>query len=1125
VPSSRPILRRLILICGLSLSSFTALSSARAQSVIMTHHDTIPNFGATPTISSAVSGPWSAGATWSLNRMPGDGDVVRIASGTVVTYGTVSDARLDTVVIEAGGTLRFRTDVTTKLVVANLLVLEGGVLEVGTAQSPVAANVTATIVIADQPVDVVTDPRQYGTGLIALGKVTMRGSAKAPTFVRLASEPRAGDGFLTVGESLVGWQPGDRLFLPDSRQLAWNEQGTSYVPKWEYATVASASGFAITLTAPLQYDHPGSHVVATDPAEFLPHVANLSRNVIVRSENPQGTRGHVFFTGRAVLDIRNVAFSDLGRTTKDPIDSTTFDSSGNVTHIGTNQIGRYPVHFHHMYGSTSPLPDGYQYGFVGNAILSDLSSSPFKWPLVIHDTHYGLVKDNVVNNYAAAGIITEDGSETGNIIEHNFVSRIKGDGNRVDANGAAGSAFWLHGMNNVVRDNVATNAQGGTYTYGFNLFNEFTGNKTLPAFQGADPMEPGQGVVTDMHSIPLPEFARNEAYGAMQSGLTLWWIGTYWLTPRTTQESVVKDFRAWNLNSWTYFGYQTHKVTIDGFVTRSLNGGNAVGLWYGDYFTSEGKLLNADIRGFKTGIIPPVDTNGGGYTLQDSYFDNTLQNVEMRTPWTNGYRSDRHQPVALTMRNVRFGMRPGASDIALTFLPAAGGGSKNWIVSDRLFVYDHNGVAGDDFQTYYLEQAPDFVVPQTVLNSDGTPHHLGSPVSGLTNSQNWSTYGIAIAGAVAPCSTTRARIAGFTCPTAGTLPPPPTPMPTWSPVLTPTPTPAPTSGTPRPTPTPTPTRRPSLTPTPTPTAGPGPGPNPGGGRAQRHALDFNADAVTDIGVFRPSQGRWSIDTDKDGRSNVDRSLGASGDVPLPGDYNGDSFADLAVFRRSTGQWLIDTSLDGVADQTVVLGTKKDVPVPGDYDGNGTADVAVFSPKRARWMIDLDRDGTADVDMRFGAKKDVPVPGDYDGDGVIDLAVFRLKRQNWAIDFDRDGTADFNMRFGAKRDIPVPGDYDGNGVTDFAVFRPATASWLVDLNRDGIVDVEVQLGRSGDVPVPGDYDGDGATDPAVFRPATAEWLVDFDRDGTADLDLVVGAQGDLPLRSGGWVLDLLGLTRP
>jgi hypothetical protein len=78
-----------------------------------------------------------------------------------------------------------------------------------------------------------------------------------------------------------------------------------------------------------------------------------------------------------------------------------------------------------------------------------------------------------------------------------------------------------------------------------------------------------------------------------------------------------------------------------------------------------------------------------------------------------------------------------------------------------VFVTDYDGTPGDDFQVYYTEQASTYVMPQRDPVS-GPPFTLtASPVSGKTNAQNWSDYGIAIAGAVSPTSSTRSLISGF----------------------------------------------------------------------------------------------------------------------------------------------------------------------------------------------------------------------------------------------------------------------------------------------------------------------------------------------------------------------------
>jgi hypothetical protein len=118
------------------------------------------------------------------------------------------------------GALRFRSDIDTRLRVGTLLVKPSGELTVGTAGSPIASSASAEIVIANQPLNTTIDPSQFGTGLIGLGKVTMHGSAKTPTFTRIASEPRTGQTTLTLAGPVSGWRVGDRLVLPDTR-LSW----------------------------------------------------------------------------------------------------------------------------------------------------------------------------------------------------------------------------------------------------------------------------------------------------------------------------------------------------------------------------------------------------------------------------------------------------------------------------------------------------------------------------------------------------------------------------------------------------------------------------------------------------------------------------------------------------------------------------------------------------------------------------------------------------------------------------------------------------------------------------------------------------------------------------------------
>ncbi len=728
---------------------------------IHTPHDHIPDFGATSTIVSASSGAWSSAATWTPARLPASGDVVAVATGHTVTYDVSSTARIHTVAIRSGGTLRFRTDLSTRLLVGNLEVLGGGALEIGTSAGPVAPGVTAEITILDQPLDGVADPDQFGTGLVSGGKVTIHGAAKSPTFVRLAAEARAGDSTLSLSQPVTGWRAGDRLIVPDSKQ--WARQTMGYVPEWEVGTLSavSADGRTLTLSAPLAYNHPGARN-GDGVLEFLPHVGNLTRNVRVRSENPNGTRGHVLFTHRAEVDVRYGEFSALGRTTLD----------------STSRKGRYYLHLHHVMGPVSPPASGPQFTLLGNAVVDDLAQNRHKWGITLHDSHYGRVAENVIYNTAGAGIVAEDGPESFNRIEGNFAVRIPGEGDRAGSGqpGNEGMGFWFRGPNNTVRDNVAANAVGNSVeaAYGYKYFQVYLGNVSIPNFQGADTSIAGQFTVRNGNAMPILEFARNEVYGT-ENGLTLWWIN-HGVDVVPSGLSVVKDFRSWHIAGVCFYGYPMADVTFDGFVIRgdrtvmSNWHESVIGIWFGDYETENAVIRNADIQGVRTGIVDPYF--GGSTTIiENSYLRNSTDiSVQTIGAPGSGPNGASRSPKSLIVRNVRFGSVAGwnlggRTPYTLSMGYNLHNDSANLVKSDTVYVYDYNGVAGDNFQLYYPEQAPGFIVPQSSGNL------AGSPAAGLTNQQNWATYGIAIAGAVSPTGATRPEIEGFVSPLTSSAPP------------------------------------------------------------------------------------------------------------------------------------------------------------------------------------------------------------------------------------------------------------------------------------------------------------------------------------------------------------------
>ena len=245
--------------------------------------------------------------------------------------------------------------------------------------------------------------------------------------------------------------------------------------------------------------------------------------------------------------------------------------------------------------------------------------------------------------------------------------------------------------------------------------------------------------------------------------------------------------------------------------------------------------------------------------------------------------------------------------------------------------------------------------------------------------------------------------------------------------------------------------------------------------------DFDGDQDSDMGVFRPQNGRWIIV----GQEEI--SWGGSSDWPVPGDYDGDGRYEKAVWRPSNGYWYIKQESGYTS---IWWGNSDSIPVQGDYDGDGAFDVAVIDPNTGFWHI---RDIGS---FNFYQAGDIPVPCDYDGDGSTDIAVYRPSNGYWYI---RGQTS---MWWGFETDIPLPGDYNGDGICDKTIWRPDNGYWYTRWNTGYS---SVWWGLSEDIPVPGDYDGNGEIDPAVIRPATGVWYV---RD--PDLSVVIYSPGDFPL---------------
>ena len=258
----------------------------------------------------------------------------------------------------------------------------------------------------------------------------------------------------------------------------------------------------------------------------------------------------------AELDVSYTLFQSLGRTTTAPLGPL-------------NQNGRFAFHLHRLQGSSSV-------NFVGNAI----HDSP-RTGLWVHDTHRGVFSQNVIAFCRGNGIGTQDGNETGNTFDGNFIVASGGSGRQSDeALGHEGVGFWFRGSNHIVRRNVVANC----------------------AWAGIN-VQHFRNAVHLRRQVPI-EFSDNEVYASTGSGRFAGQSGSaleIWDAQDQTRNYVVSGLSCWhNFGPAVQNKTLVWRLVLDGLTVVKARHG--FGIKFRRGYTDRVTLRNSELHGCVIGI-------------------------------------------------------------------------------------------------------------------------------------------------------------------------------------------------------------------------------------------------------------------------------------------------------------------------------------------------------------------------------------------------------------------------------------------------------------------------------------------------------------------------------------------
>lgn len=580
---------------------------------------------------------WSEASTWPSGVVPVAGDSVVIPLGIVVKLD-VSPPALHSLTIE--GTLTF-SEVDLSLTTGWILVR--GALKIGSESNPYTKRAIITLTGTGSA----TSPNVDGMGnkvLGVTGTIDIHGSSRGG-WTRLTNTAAIGATRLDLVDN-PGWKVGDRLALASSDYSQ---------DKFEEAEVTAVSGDAITLSAPLRYEHFGEVVTVSGTAvDERAEVALLSRNITIQGDtgSTPGYGGHIMIMGGAIARIEGVELFRMGQR---------------------GHLARYPMHWH-MAGDVT-----------GQYFRNSSVWRTFNRCVTVHGSDNATVQNNICFDHTGHGYFLEDGGETGNLFQGNlgFNSRVPAEADRLLGSDSRPATFWITNPDNTVRQNIAAGSKGFGFWY------------ALP--RAPTGLSTGQANLP--RTTPLREFSGNVAHsnhsaglnvddGPMPDGNTETANYSPRLDPAAGSDPVVGDFTSFR--AYKHYG---RAVWLRGNylkLSNSLLADNAIGATFASSQTEVSNTTFIGVSGATTRL--PSSTILRGYEFYDGRV------------WANNVRFINYNGAATTVPTSALGYNRNNS---FPIDPLNYAGSMTFINSNEFYLEDPHETRDGDKAAVFLDQSGD----------------------------------------------------------------------------------------------------------------------------------------------------------------------------------------------------------------------------------------------------------------------------------------------------------------------------------------------------------------------------------------------------------------------------------